>query len=96
MDSSLSHRGWVGGLNAFYWYQIFALDSAVVEVQYNTIILLLHLILYETFTKYFHKHECSHFLTSLCENTHIFAQIFSSETKIVMFVCKLLEDFQFF
>ena len=30
-DSSLSHRG--GGLNAFYWYQIFALDSAVVEVQ---------------------------------------------------------------
>ena len=21
------------GLNAFYWYQIFALDSAVVEVQ---------------------------------------------------------------
>ena len=30
MDSSLSHRG---GLNAFYWYQIFALDSAVVEVQ---------------------------------------------------------------
>ena len=29
-DSSLSHRG---GLNAFYRYQIFALDSAVVEVQ---------------------------------------------------------------
>ena len=24
--------GW-GGLNAFYWYQIFALDSAVVDVQ---------------------------------------------------------------
>ena len=22
-----------GGLNAFYWYQIFALDTAVVEVQ---------------------------------------------------------------
>ena len=22
-----------GGLNAFYWYQIFALDSAVVELQ---------------------------------------------------------------
>ena len=22
-----------GGLNAFYWYQIFALESAVVEVQ---------------------------------------------------------------
>ena len=22
-----------GGLNAFYWYQIFAIDSAVVEVQ---------------------------------------------------------------
>ena len=22
-----------GGLNAFYWYQIFTLDSAVVEVQ---------------------------------------------------------------
>ena len=34
MDSSLSHRGGGGGgLNAFYWYQIFALDSAVVEVQ---------------------------------------------------------------
>ena len=30
MDSNLSH--WVG-LNAFYWYQIFALDSAVVDVQ---------------------------------------------------------------
>ena len=29
-DSSLSHRG---GLNAFYWYQIFGLDSAGVEVQ---------------------------------------------------------------
>ena len=28
-DSSLSHRG----LNAFYWYQIFAQDSAVVKVQ---------------------------------------------------------------
>ena len=25
--------GGVGGLNAFYWYQIFALDSAVVVVQ---------------------------------------------------------------
>ena len=23
----------LGGLNAFYWYQIFTLDSAVVEVQ---------------------------------------------------------------
>ena len=23
----------LGGLNAFYWYQIFALDSAVVEVR---------------------------------------------------------------
>ena len=22
-----------GGLNAFYWYQIFAIDSAVVEAQ---------------------------------------------------------------
>ena len=38
-DSSISHRGgggWGGGgggLNAFYWCQIFALDSAVVEVQ---------------------------------------------------------------
>ena len=32
-DSSLSHRGGGGGLNAFYWYQIFTLDSAVVEVQ---------------------------------------------------------------
>ena len=32
--NSLSHRGGGGGgLNAFYWYQIFALDSAVVEVQ---------------------------------------------------------------
>ena len=30
-DSNLSHRRG-GGLNAFYWYQIFALD-AVVEVQ---------------------------------------------------------------
>ena len=29
-DSSLSHRG---GFNEFYWHQIFALDSAVVEVQ---------------------------------------------------------------
>ena len=26
-------QGTGGGLNAFYWYQIFALDSAVVEVQ---------------------------------------------------------------
>ena len=33
MDSSQSHRGGGGGLNAFYWYQIFALDSAVVEAQ---------------------------------------------------------------
>ena len=36
MDSSLNHRGvgvGVGGLNAFNWNQIFALDSAVVEVQ---------------------------------------------------------------
>ena len=35
MDSSLSRWGGGGGagLNAFYWYQIFALDSAVVEVQ---------------------------------------------------------------
>ena len=31
-DSSLIHGGG-GGLNAFYWYQIFALDSAVVKVQ---------------------------------------------------------------
>ena len=30
-DSSLTNGE--GGLNAFYWYQIFALDSAVVEVQ---------------------------------------------------------------
>ena len=30
-DNSQSH--WRGGLNAFYWYQIFALDSAVVEAQ---------------------------------------------------------------
>ena len=36
MDSSLSQRGGGGGgggLNAFYWYQNFALDSAVAEVQ---------------------------------------------------------------
>ena len=36
MDSSLSHRGGGGGragLNAFYWYQILTLNSAVVEVQ---------------------------------------------------------------
>ena len=32
-DSSLSHWGGGGGVNAFYWYQIFALDSAVVEAQ---------------------------------------------------------------
>ena len=31
-DSSLSHQGG-GGQNAYYWYQILALDSAVVEVQ---------------------------------------------------------------
>ena len=30
--SSLSQRG-EEGLNTFYWYQIFALDSAVVEAQ---------------------------------------------------------------
>ena len=30
-DSSLSHRG--GAYMHFFWYQIFALDSAVVEVQ---------------------------------------------------------------
>ena len=30
---SICHRGRGGGLNAFYWYQIFALDSAVVEAQ---------------------------------------------------------------
>ena len=35
MDSSLSPQGGGGGGGggAFYWYQIFALDSAVVEVQ---------------------------------------------------------------
>ena len=34
-ENSLSHRGrgGGGGLNAFYWYQIFTLNSAVVEVQ---------------------------------------------------------------
>ena len=34
-DSSLSHRAGEGGggLNAFYWYQIFVLDSTVVEVK---------------------------------------------------------------
>ena len=31
-DSSLSHRGG-GGLNAFYWHQILALDSPVAEIQ---------------------------------------------------------------
>ena len=34
-------------------------------------------------------YEYSHFLTTLFDNTHIFAQIFSSETKIVIFICKL-------
>ena len=34
-------------------------------------------------------YEWSRFLTSLFENTHIFAQIFSSETKIVIFICEL-------
>ena len=29
------------------------------------------------------------FLTHLFENTHIFAQIYSSETKVVIVVCKL-------
>ena len=35
-DSDLSHRGGGGGggcLNALYWYQIFAQDSAVIGVQ---------------------------------------------------------------
>ena len=32
-DSSLNHGGGGGVLNAFYWCQIFALDSAAVEVQ---------------------------------------------------------------
>ena len=32
-ESSLSHRVGGGGLNAFYLYQIFALDSDVVELQ---------------------------------------------------------------
>ena len=35
------------------------------------------------------SYDWSHFLTSLFENTHIYAQIFSSETKIVIFICKL-------
>ena len=30
-----------------------------------------------------------HFLTSLFEKTHICAQIFSSEAKIVIYICKL-------
>ena len=31
--SSLSHmEGW-GGLDAFYWHKIFALESVVVEIQ---------------------------------------------------------------
>ena len=33
-------------------------------------------------------YKWSHFLTSLFENAHIFAQIFSSETKIVIFIRK--------
>ena len=34
-DSSQSTGGWGGGgfFNPFYWYQIFALDSTVVEAQ---------------------------------------------------------------
>ena len=33
-DSQTTEELWNNGsLNAFYWYQIFALDSAVVEVQ---------------------------------------------------------------
>ena len=39
--------------------------------------------------RYFEACEWPHFLTSLFENTHIFAQIFSSETKIEKFICKL-------
>ena len=39
-----------GGLNAFYWYQIFALDSAVVEVQEMFISYGVHL------TKAMHHH----------------------------------------
>ena len=55
-----------GGLNAFYWYQVFALDSAVVEVQemfsshgghltnamydHRIIIIFLKLILFSYFT----------------------------------------------
>ena len=31
--SGVGGGGGGGGLNAFYWYQIFSLDSAVVEVQ---------------------------------------------------------------
>ena len=34
-------------------------------------------------------YEWSHSLTSFFENIHIFAQIFSSETKTVIFICKL-------
>ena len=32
-DISQSHWSGGGGFNAFYWYQIFALDTAVVEAQ---------------------------------------------------------------
>ena len=32
-DQEIPWGGGGGGLNAFYWYQIFALESAVVEVQ---------------------------------------------------------------
>ena len=34
----------------------FYAPTSVKPIQYNTFILLFHLILYETFTKYFHKH----------------------------------------
>ena len=40
MDSSLSHRG---GLNAFYWYQIFALDFAkYIVMLHKSIVLAFH------------------------------------------------------
>ena len=32
-DNSLSYRGGGGGLNVFYWRQIFSLDSVVVKVR---------------------------------------------------------------
>ena len=44
---------------------------------------------YMTDPVFHHCYMNAHFLISLFENAHIFAQIFSSETKIVIFIVKL-------